>query len=477
MGLFDRFRGKQKQQPETVQSTLVPGVGRMPYPAYRGRGPYVFISYAHDDQEKVFAEIKRFNEAGYNVWYDEGIAPGNEWTDEIADALADCSLFVVMLTPTSAPRENVQNEINFALDEKKPFLAIHLEETELKRGLKLQIGTKQAILKYNMSEEEYNFKYIEAFTRMGLKRNANVTAQPPGITVQTAVPPAAPQPVPAQPAPAPVPSPSDPEPVRTADQTAQAPAGGHPWGEYVPKGTAYIKTTSGEEKTAVANSLVLKAVGIEKRKTTGFQLYEGLDSPSDDWDYDLGNLIHFSDMISVKKTEEGLLVTDCFGDETVIKLLYGEELWFIGVKDGIEPSAVKLNDVASITFDRNAAPATEIRYCTIRMKDGSFQSPVAFLWFSINANAGAPPSMKLKKDLGKFTGGSLPLKRVRKLTVTKNPEKSGPFGPPPEIEMQAELVNGETIDFTMNGYFSIYAMAARGTLHTLAKTDLKEIWL
>ena len=151
---------------------LVPGVGRLPYPAYRGSEPYVFVSYAHVDSEKVFAEIKRFNETGFNVWYDEGIAPGNEWTDEIAGALERCSVFVVMLTPRSAPRENVLNEINFALDEKKPFLAIHLEETELKSGLRLRIGSKQAILKYNMSDEEYEYKYTEAFTRMGLQKKS-----------------------------------------------------------------------------------------------------------------------------------------------------------------------------------------------------------------------------------------------------------------------------------------------------------------
>ena len=153
-----------------MATRLVPGVGRLPYPAYRGNEPYVFVSYAHDDKDKVFAEIKRFNEAGFHVWYDEGISPGNEWSEEIADALDRCSVFVIMFTPVSAPRENVQNEIEYAVDEGKPFLAIHLEETQLPKGLKLRIGRKQAILKYTMSEEEYEYKYIEAFTRYGLKR-------------------------------------------------------------------------------------------------------------------------------------------------------------------------------------------------------------------------------------------------------------------------------------------------------------------
>ncbi len=154
-----------------MQTRLVPGVGRMPYPAYRGKEPYVFISYAHADKDRVFPEIKRFNEAGFHVWYDEGISPGNEWSDEIAEALTGCTVFVVMLTPTSAPREAVLNEISFALDEGKPLLAIYLEDTELPPGLRLRISRKQAILRYNMTDEEYEYKYIEAFTRFGLKRN------------------------------------------------------------------------------------------------------------------------------------------------------------------------------------------------------------------------------------------------------------------------------------------------------------------
>ena len=154
-----------------METKLVPGVGRIPYPAYRGDEPYIFISYARLDKDRVYEEIKRFNDAGYHVWYDEGITPGNEWSDAIAEALAKCAVFVVILTPTSAPREAVLNEISFALDEGKPFLAIYLEDTELPPGLRLRISRKQAILKYNMTDEEYEFKYIEAFTGFGLKRN------------------------------------------------------------------------------------------------------------------------------------------------------------------------------------------------------------------------------------------------------------------------------------------------------------------
>ncbi|MEA4894156.1 MAG: TIR domain-containing protein [Oscillospiraceae bacterium] len=168
MGLFNKL----KKQNTPSSTTLVPNVGRMPFPAYRGKEPYIFISYAHLDAEIVFSEIKSFNEQGYNVWYDEGISPGNEWTDEIAHALEKCALFIVMITPNSARSGNVLNEINFALEDSKPIIAIHLVKTELSGGMKLQIGTKQAIHKYDMSEEEYVYKYTSAFTRLGLKPKA-----------------------------------------------------------------------------------------------------------------------------------------------------------------------------------------------------------------------------------------------------------------------------------------------------------------
>lgn len=168
-------------------SSPVRGVGRMPFPAYRGSDPYIFISYAHVDADRVFKEIKDFNEHGYNVWYDEGIAPGNEWTDEIAEALEKSALFVVFITPASAGSPNVLNEINFAIGDRKPFIAIHLEETVLRAGLRLQIGSKQAILKYKMTDEAYVHKYASAFERLGLVARREAIPASPG-TVNPSAP-------------------------------------------------------------------------------------------------------------------------------------------------------------------------------------------------------------------------------------------------------------------------------------------------
>lgn len=136
-------------------------------PAYMGTEPYMFTSYAHLDSNIVFPEIIRFQEQGYNVWYDEGIAPGNEWPEEIANALLNCSLFVVFITPRAVESKNVRNEIYYALHNNIPVIAIHLIETELEGGLALSLQSIQAILKYNMSEYEYVKKYTRAFKENG----------------------------------------------------------------------------------------------------------------------------------------------------------------------------------------------------------------------------------------------------------------------------------------------------------------------
>ncbi len=60
-----------------------------PFSAYRGSEPYVFVCYAHEDAETVYTELRWLHEQGVNLWYDEGISPGHEWTEELASAIGE----------------------------------------------------------------------------------------------------------------------------------------------------------------------------------------------------------------------------------------------------------------------------------------------------------------------------------------------------------------------------------------------------
>ena len=161
----------------------------IPFDAYAGPEPYVFVSYAHADSSLVFPEIERWHRAGYRIWYDEGIDPGNEWPDEIARALANCSQFLVFITPRAVASRNVRNEINLALNKGKAFLAVHLEETDLPVGLELRMGDIQAILRYRMAEDLYERKLAKCLPDVSRtcveSSEASTGAQPPSPTRAT----------------------------------------------------------------------------------------------------------------------------------------------------------------------------------------------------------------------------------------------------------------------------------------------------
>ena len=70
-----------------------------PFEAYEGEDPYLFISYSHQDAHFVYPEITQLRDAGYNIWYDEGVAASNEWPEEIANAVLGCSVFVCFISP------------------------------------------------------------------------------------------------------------------------------------------------------------------------------------------------------------------------------------------------------------------------------------------------------------------------------------------------------------------------------------------
>ena len=148
-----------------------------PFEAYEGEDPYLFVSYSHQDAQLVFPEMIQLREAGYNIWYDEGVAASNEWPEEIANAVLGCSVFLCFISPRATESVNCRNEINLALNEKKPFLAIHLEETELPAGLRLRMGDLQAILKNKIPADRYFSKVVGTIDQLlGRKNKANLGA-------------------------------------------------------------------------------------------------------------------------------------------------------------------------------------------------------------------------------------------------------------------------------------------------------------
>ncbi|MFX1256428.1 MAG: TIR domain-containing protein [Promethearchaeota archaeon] len=133
----------------------------LPFKAYNGTNPYIFVSYSHADSQEVYPLIQWMHDEGFNIWYDEGIPPASEWPDEIARALLGCEFFIVFMTKSAMKSIYVRNEINFAINKGKKILSIFLEPFKLRHGLELLMGIYQYINEYDMEEATFKKKVID----------------------------------------------------------------------------------------------------------------------------------------------------------------------------------------------------------------------------------------------------------------------------------------------------------------------------
>ena len=135
---------------------------------YDGKDPYIFISYSHKDMDKVFGIIKRLQEEGFRVWYDEGIDPATEWDENIAQHIVDCGYLIAFISKNYISSNNCKDEINFARDLDKDRLLVYIEETSLPLGMSMRLRRLQAIHEYKYKEK--NDFYAKLLSTAGLEK-------------------------------------------------------------------------------------------------------------------------------------------------------------------------------------------------------------------------------------------------------------------------------------------------------------------
>jgi TolB-like protein len=131
---------------------------KLPFSAYSGPEPSVFVSYAHRDQRPVYEDLARFYDHGLNLWYDEGIRLGAPWRDEVASAIDRARVFVFYVSEASIGSVSCIQEINYALDHDKPILTVFLTNQPLTPGLRMSLGGIQGIERFRLDYEDFCFK-------------------------------------------------------------------------------------------------------------------------------------------------------------------------------------------------------------------------------------------------------------------------------------------------------------------------------
>ena len=145
--------------------------------AYEGKEPYIFISYAHKNTDRVMPIIAELQNRGFRVWYDAGIEAGTEWPEYIAEHLVQCGCFVAMLTQDALESHNCRREIHFAISKQMPVLVVYLEEVKMTAGMEMQLGVLQAIF-YNRHSDLDSFMGKLCESALLLPCKGSVGAEP-----------------------------------------------------------------------------------------------------------------------------------------------------------------------------------------------------------------------------------------------------------------------------------------------------------
>ncbi|MBR7039520.1 MAG: toll/interleukin-1 receptor domain-containing protein [Oscillospiraceae bacterium] len=127
--------------------------------AYEGSEPYIFVSYRHIEKKQAYPIIRRLNEAGYRVWYDEGIRSGEQyWNDVVAEHVKRCTVLIALCSKAFFESEHCREELEYA---KKLGHTIHwvdlsrYPEDAIPAGIAMRFNMVQKTAKYELKDDAF----------------------------------------------------------------------------------------------------------------------------------------------------------------------------------------------------------------------------------------------------------------------------------------------------------------------------------
>lgn len=138
----------------------------------RGTSKYLFICYSHRDVSIVEKEAEWLRRQGFRLWYDDNIAAGHPWSEELAESIAGASAVLYFLSKHSAGSSYCIDELHFAKDRNIPIVPIEIEPVKLSPGLQLTLGSKQFVRMTDTTTRGYRNKLAAGLSAMLASKRA-----------------------------------------------------------------------------------------------------------------------------------------------------------------------------------------------------------------------------------------------------------------------------------------------------------------
>lgn len=114
----------------------------VPIPDIAKNQNYLFISYAHQDYKKVYADLAVMYQAGVRFWYDKGLSAGKNWDLEVKSMIESprCCGVIFFISENSFLSKSVNQEIDLVIGEDnqagKNYFCVNLTEEQPSRILR-----------------------------------------------------------------------------------------------------------------------------------------------------------------------------------------------------------------------------------------------------------------------------------------------------------------------------------------------------
>jgi hypothetical protein len=145
----------------TAHSAPPPNPTSAPMSTYIG-APFLFVSYARMDSERVYPVVEDLRRKGISVWIDRQLQTGDEWLDELEQRLCQCSGVLAFVSPAFAASRYCGREVRYADALPRQMFPVYLEPTPLTGALKFILQPVQGT---NVYDEGASDRLIEAIRR------------------------------------------------------------------------------------------------------------------------------------------------------------------------------------------------------------------------------------------------------------------------------------------------------------------------
>ncbi|MHB8646217.1 MAG: AAA family ATPase [Thermomicrobiales bacterium] len=131
--------------------------------------PYIFVSYASADRDRVMPVVETLRHAGVAVWLDQhDIAGGTDYAREIAEGIEGCAALVLMSTPASLASRNVRQEIALGWKFERPYLPLLLEPVTIPKEIAYWLETAQWIEVFDRPDADWLPAVLTALATLGI---------------------------------------------------------------------------------------------------------------------------------------------------------------------------------------------------------------------------------------------------------------------------------------------------------------------